>query len=133
MLFTDSDIVTLDMLQQIDSEIDRVASSAKPPLVVEGAGSCIRQAWQECGSVLLSAQQLYSTYLAQPGMSSAHVAAVMNTGVPARNQPRVKLSQIVAHHPDYAACQSAVQQWMAYHALALLFRNASVRTDKDRY
>jgi hypothetical protein len=133
MLFTDSDIVTSDMLMQIDNEVLTVANSGKPSVSVDGPGSICEQAWRECGQRITSAQQLYSTYLAQPGMTSGHLAAVLNVGIPARTQPRCRLNQIVAHDPNYAASFSAIQLWMIYTALALFFRNASSRLGKDRF
>ena len=133
MLFTDSDIITAADLSQIDSEIQSVASAAKPAIAVEGSGSICEQAWREAGQQLMAAQQLYSTYLAQPGMTSGHLAAVLNVGIPARTQPRIRLNQIVAHDPNYAASKSAVQLWLAYIALWLFYRDASSRLGKDRF
>jgi hypothetical protein len=133
MLFTDSDIVTLAALAQIDSEVSAVAASTKPAIVVDGPGSICEQAWRECAARITSAMQMYTSYLAQPGMSGGHVAAVLNTGVPARTQPRTRLQQIVATDSQYGNSASAIETWMAYTALALLFRDASSRLGKDRY
>jgi hypothetical protein len=132
-LFTDSDIITAADLAQIDSEVTLVADATKPGLVLEGPGSCCEQAWRECSQKLNSAMQLYSTYLAQPGVTGGHLAAVLNVGVPSRTQPRVRLNQIVAHEWNYAAARSPLQTWMLYVALHLLYRDASSRLGKDRY
>jgi hypothetical protein len=133
MLYTDNDIASAAALLQIDSEVVTTAAATKPSMVLEGFGSICEQAWRECGQTISAAQQLYSTYMAQPGISAGHMAAINNTGVPARTQPRIKLNQIVAHEPSYANSQSAIQLWVAYSALTLLYRDASSRLDKDRY
>ncbi len=131
MLFTDSDIIDGTGMGQIDSDLGVVAKQAN--IVIEGPGSVCQQAWRECGHSILQAQQMYASYLAQPGMTGGHVAAVMNTGSPARTQARVRLNQIVAHEADYANAESAIQLWMTYVALSMFYRNASSRLGVDRY
>src|SRR3954469_9172361 len=101
MLFTDSDVITAADLSQIDGELQSVADTQSS--ILEGSGSLCEQAWRECAQRITAAQQLYSTYLAAPGMSSGHQMAVNNTGIPARTQPRIRLNQIVAHDHNYAA------------------------------
>ena len=133
MLFTDSDIVSSADLIDIDGEIPDVANNMKPPVTVDGPGSVCEQAWREAGQQITAAQQIYSSYLATPGMSTGHTAAVNNTGVPARTQPRIRLNQIVAHDQTYASSKSAIQIWMAYMALRNFYRNASSRLGKDRF
>lgn len=132
MLFTDSDILTALDLEQIDAESVKTAKIEK--IRTDGPNSIIGLAWKQCAHKLTAAQQLYSTYLAQPGTTSGHLSAVLNVGVPSRNQPRIRLNQIVAHDPDYSNSASALQLWMAYEALALLYADASGRVDEyDRY
>lgn len=133
MLLTDSDIVLLADLQQIDSEIVSVAMTAKPAITISGDGSVIRQAWAECAAHLTSRLQSFMSYLASPSLSAGHVMAVMNTGIPARSQARVSLSQIVAHDPYFAGSTSPLKLWMVYRTLALLYRDASSRLGKDRF
>ncbi len=133
MLFTDSDIVTAPMLRQIDSETDAVAMATKGGIKIDGPGSICEQAWREGAQRINSAQQLYNTYLSSPGVSGGHLSAVQNVGVPPRAQPRVRLNQIVAHDFNYANSLSAVQIWLAYTALWMIFRDAAARLGKDRY
>lgn len=123
----------MSTLLQIDNEVSSVASTAKPTIIVDGLGSICEQAWRECGQTISASQQLYSTYLTQAGISAGHMGAVMNTGSPARTQPRVKLNQVVTHDSNYANSQSALQLWVAYTALSMLYREASSRLGKDRY
>jgi hypothetical protein len=133
MLFTDSDIVTAAALAQIDSEVASVAATTKPVITIEGPASVCALAWQECGRRILAAQQMYTSYLASPGMTGGGLAAVWNTGVPAaRNQSRTRLNQIVATESQYANSASAVEMWMAYTALSMFYRDASARLGKDR-
>lgn len=133
MIFTDSDIVTADALTRLDSEVAAVAKATRPAIVVEGGGSICEQAWAECGRKILGAMQSYVSYPAQTGMPATHIAAVTNVGVPARTQARIRLNQIVASDTQYAGMQSQVELWMVYHALYLLYRDASSRVDNDRY
>lgn len=134
MLFTDSDIVSQKALAQVDSEVDLVASTSKRTIVIEGTGSICRLAWQECGQMLLSAQQVYGAFYSQGALSANHLSAIHNIGSP-RAQARCRLNQVVAHNKDYANSDSPLQQWMQYQALYLLFRDAAVRlaSSKDRY
>jgi hypothetical protein len=133
MLFTDSDVATQSDLIQIDSLVTTAAKTAKPHITLSGPGSICEQAWRECGQKILAAMQMYTSYLMQPGMSGGHVAAVNNTGVPARTQSRTRLNQIVASESQYGGAKSPVQLWMAYHALTLFYREAALRMEKDIY
>src|SRR5581483_3581320 len=132
-LFTDSDLISAASLSAIDSEAQNVASSTKPPIGLEGTSSICELAWQECGRKMLRAMQSYVSYPAQTGMPASHIAAVTNVGVPSRTQARTRLNQIVATKVNYAFTRSAIELWMIYHALAILFRDASSRLGKDRF
>lgn len=133
MLFTDSDIISATILAAIDSEVSAAAQAAKPAIQLDGAGSICELAWQECGRKMLKAMQTYVSYPGQSGMPASHLAAVFNTGVPSRTSSRVMLNQIVATESRYASMRSPIEQWVAYHALYLLFRDASSRFKQDRY
>lgn len=133
MLFSDSDIVSAINLAAIDSEIAAVANSTKPPISIDGSGGICEQAWRECSHSILSAQQVYSTYLAYPGFTGAHLGAIYNTGIPSVTQGRIRLSQVVAHEAAYAAAASPIQTWLTYTALYMFYRNASSRKGDDRY
>jgi hypothetical protein len=132
-LFTDNDIIDSASLAAMDSEVSAAAAATKPAIVLDGTGSICELAWQECGRKMLQAMQSYVSYPAQTGMPATHIAAVTNVGVPSRTQPRVRLNQIVATEINYAGMPSAIELWVSYHALLLLFRDASARLGKDRY
>ena len=132
MLFTDSDVISAASLAQIDSEIAAVAGATKPPILVDGPGSICEQAWRECATRIISAQQMYSSVFTAVGVSGGHQAAVNYIGGPARNQARARLNQIVAHESQYAASASPIQIWLSYVALGLFFRDASARLKQDR-
>ncbi len=133
MLLTDNDVVSLADLAAVDSEVAAVAMTAKPPIVIDGAGSICEQNWAECQQKILSAMQSYVSYPAQTGMPATHIAAVTNVGVPARTQARIRLNQIVTSDPNYGVSQSALKTWMVYAALAMFYRDASSRLGKDRF
>jgi hypothetical protein len=133
MLLTDSDIIGVSDLSRLDSEVVPVAATASPPITVDGPGSVCENAWSECASKVLASMQSYVSYPAQTGMPASHMAAVTNVGIPARTQPRVRLNQIVAGDPNYSVSQAPFQTWMIYHALAMFYRDASARMQKDRY
>src|SRR5579885_2745777 len=116
MLFTDSDVVSIDSMSQIDSEVVSVAAATRPPIIIDGPGSVCEQAWRECGSRITSAQQMYSNILATADVSGAHQGAVNYTGV-AANRARTRLNQIVATESQYGQSASQVELWMAYSAL----------------
>lgn len=110
-----------------------VAASCKPPILIDGPGSICEGAWQECGRKILQAMQSYTSYPTQGGMSAAHVAAVFNTGMPARTQARIQLNPIVASESAYASMDSQIQRWVQYYALYLFYRDAAGRIANDRY
>jgi len=132
MLFTDSDIVSSASLAQIDSEVLSVAAASKPAIQLDGIGSVSEQAWRECGGKVQSAMQMYTSYLASPGMSGGGVAAIYNVGTAARNQVRARLNQVVATESQYSGAASMLQLWLSYAGLRLFFRDASTRLGKDR-
>lgn len=132
MLFTDSDLIGEADLLRIDNEAPLIAGTAKPPIVIEGTGSVCEAAWSESGQSILGAMQLYAPYFVPWGMSGSQVSAVLNTGL-ARSQPRVRLNQIVGHDWNYSSILSAVQQWLAYRALAFFYRDAAARLGQDRF
>jgi hypothetical protein len=132
MLLVDSDIIGVAALTLVDSEVATVAATAVPAITVDGPGSICEQAWSECSQTILAAMQSYVSVPAQSG-AGYHTAAVQNTGVPARTQARVRLNQIVATDPYYSVSQSPLQTWMAYHALAMFYRDASARFKQDRF
>ncbi len=132
-LFTDSDVSSSLTLQRLDSEILTVAASVKPPILIDGPGGICEAGWQECGRKILQAMQSYVSYPAQTGMPATHIAAVVNVGVPARTQSRVRLNQIIATEPTYAAMDSQIERWVQYYALYLFYRDASGRLGKDRF
>jgi hypothetical protein len=127
-LFTDSDVVTVADLSAIDAEIVAAAASAAPgsPIVLSGDGSIIRQAWSEVGVMILEDQQLYNTYYGYQSTPGGAAYAVSIVGTAGRSQARLRLNQIVVDF-SYGNVISAMKQWIAYYALYLFYRDASVR------
>src|SRR4051794_12571758 len=99
-LYSDSDVVTLADLVQIDGEIASVA--AAETITVAGAGSIIRESWAEAKNEILRAQQLYNTWYGASNLGGSGSWAVLAASYTAASIARVKPSQIVAHSP-YAA------------------------------
>jgi hypothetical protein len=130
MLFTDSDVVAMGDLQGIDSEFALVAKLDKAN--VSGPQSAIRQAWMECASAINKHAQLYNCWVG-PAYSGQHTAYVVSAGTFSQTMPRVMLNVIVAHNWRYDGSLSAIQLWMAYVALKILYSNASDRKGEDRY
>lgn len=130
MLFTDSDLISTYDLLSIDEEVNDVAKVSKTN--VFGPQSAIRQAWMECSSTLNSQLQMYTAYFGTAGSVNLY-AAVFNTGVYSMKQPRIMQNRIIAHNWRYDGAMSPCQNWIAYTALAILYRNASNRKLEDRY
>jgi hypothetical protein len=131
MLLTDSDLITIDSLLSIDSEAQTVAAKSSPAISLTGARSVANIAWREVASKISAANQTYAVFQSQTGVSPAHTATIANTGVMSSTQPRVRLSQVVAHDYAFANSQSPIQQFAAMYALYVLYRDASGRMDKN--
>lgn len=130
MLFTDSDLVTPGDLIAIDGESAQVAGVSK--ISISGLQSTIRQAWSECASILNRQLQVYASYYGAAGAVN-HYAAVLNTGLYTTTAPMIMLNRIVAHNWRYDNSPSAIQLWVIYTALRILYANASNRKGEDRY
>lgn len=139
-LYTDSDCTNSAALAQLDPEVNAVLDAVgkganKSALAITDITS---RAWVECRSKLEAALATFSTYIGQAG-SEAHLAAVLNTGLYGMgNRPRIRLGQIIASDTFYANSMSAIQQWVSYTALRLLFQAASYHfatsdSKADRY
>jgi len=132
MLLVDSDIIGVPNLSLIDSEVAAVAATAVPAITVDGPGSICEQAWSECSQQILASMQSYVGVPAQAGLGY-HTQCIQSVGTPARTQARMRLNQIVASDPNYGVSVSPLQSWMVYRALAMFYRDASVRFKQDRY
>ena len=132
-LFTDSDIITPQDLAALDPEFFAVVKSLNPHVVVDGDGSIIRNAVDECGQQIRMKFQNFSGYLVSPGININHVAAVLNILSTAINRPRMRLNQVVAFDPD--PTKRLLKRWLAYYALYSFYRGAYARvtTQDDRY
>jgi hypothetical protein len=116
MLFTDSDLLTAADLVALDPEAPDVA--AAEGLIVEGDGSILRQAWEECADEALGRMEAFG------GRLVAHAGGGQVS--------RVALSQIVATDA-YARKLSVLQRWVLYRALVLFYRAATSRALNDRH
>jgi hypothetical protein len=122
MLFTDDDLLTAADLVALDSEVTEVA--AAEDLVVEGEGSILRQAWEECANEVLGRMEAFGGELVFAGGG--------RWGALGGTRSRVYLTQIVATDA-YARKLSALQRWVLYRALVLFYRAATNRTVNDRH
>lgn len=123
-LLIDDDHVTLSDLLAIDPEVGEIADAES--ILVEGDGSIIRQAWDECADTLLESMQAFGgDLLGWPGS----LALYGGFGV---TRPRVRLNQIVVSAP-YGRRYSPLRRWMIYQALVLFYRAAMNRRTSDRY
>ena len=133
MLFTDSDIITSSNLAAVDPESASVAATQKPPILIDGPGSIIRQTVAEACSDLTARFQNYTGFLVSPGVNLAHMAAVSNIMSTSISRPRMRLNQVVAIGPDPS--RQDVSLWLTHSALRSLYRAAYARFGKeqDRY
>lgn len=122
MLFTDSDVLSAGDLAALDAEVAEVA--AAEDLIIDGEGSILRQAWEECANEILARMEAFGGHLVFAGGGS--------WGGRTGTQSRVYLTQIVASDA-YARKLSALQRWVLYRALVLFYRAAMNRTVNDRH
>jgi len=123
-LYTDSDQVTANLLNQFDSEVSAVASAAS--IVLEGPGSIARRAWSECADILLHNLTQFS------GDVFMWPSAISLSGAFSAAHPCMRLNQVVISSP-YANDSGTMLNWMLYRALTLLYEEASGRLKGDRY
>lgn len=127
-LLTDSDFLTVEMLEALEPEVREVAESSS--IAIDGENSIIRSAWDECSDQLLEHMDSFGGYINLAGAPQMGTMGSYGLGV---SRPRVFLSQIVATESEYANRVPVLQRWMLYRALQLLYRTASQRTVHDRY
>lgn len=119
-LLVDNDVITLSDLIALDPEAPAIADAEG--IVLEGAGSVIRQAWEECAAKLIdSIQQFGSGYT---------TSEQLWTGLISASRPRVQPNQIVVDNP-YGL--SAVRRWLAQQGLVQLYSAAANKRANDRY
>jgi hypothetical protein len=123
MLFSDNDVLNLDDLSGVDSEVSDVATAES--VNIEGTMGILRLCWQETKNLLLQSQQQYSVGYYGPW-------SVLTTGSSMSNAARIKASQIVVSS-QYSADTSWIKMFMVYRALALFFTDTSNRKVADRY
>lgn len=123
-LYTDSDQVTADLLNQFDSEVSAVAKAAN--ITLEGAGSIARRTWSECADILLDTLTQFSGDVYQ------WPSAISFSGAFSSCHPSIRLNQIVVGSP-YANDTGTLINWMIYKALTLLYEDAAGRLKGDRY
>lgn len=121
MLFTDNDLLAASDLTALDSEVSDVAAAEE--LIVEGEGSILRQAWEECANEILGRMDAFGGQLLFSGGTLGSFGG---------RRSQVYLTQIVASDA-YARKLSALQRWVLYRALVLFYRAAMNRTVNDRH
>lgn len=123
-LYTDSDILTQNDLLCVDPAVSDVADAEG--ITVEGAGSIIELAWDQCADALLANMQSFSGDLfAWPGQ----ITALNYLGA---SRPRVRLNQII-WTASYSDRNSPLRRWMIYRALVLFYDAAINRRETDKY
>jgi len=126
-LYTDSDVITPELLTNLDSEITSVASVQS----IDVSGIC-HQAWDECADALFERMDSFGGYvnlLAGAGIQMATLLTNYGMGV---SRSRFFLGQVIVTDPS-ANRLPPLARWMVYRALVLFYRDASARLGKDRY
>lgn len=127
-LFTDGNFVTQADLASIDAEAFAVADAHDmllPDLITRTIGEAVL----EITSRVQSSGGIY----ASSGISSHHLAAVLNTGGSGSiNLPYFRMSNVVVSSP-YRGLQSIVKRWVEFKVLVNLYRSALNRTVNDRF
>jgi hypothetical protein len=120
MLLVDNDVITTADLVALDPEVTAIADAEQ--IILEGAGSVIRQTWEECAAKLMEVSQAFGG-----GWSTSNQ---LWTGLYSGNRPRVQINQIITSHP-YGV--SPLTRWLVQSALVQLYLAAVNRRDNDRY
>ena len=128
-LYTDSDIITLADLMDLDNEVSVVAAAAEPAIDVSQS---IRTAWDETADRIFSKMDSFGgavNLLINGGIPTAWLINNFGMGL---SRSRIFLSQIVADD-GYANRSSQLRRYLSYKALELFYRDASERMTVDRY
>jgi hypothetical protein len=126
MLFTDGNIITTALLNQIDGEFSDVASAESVT-----TSSFISEAVSSAGTEFIAKIQSFSGYLVGVGVNANHQAAVLNILSTAINRPRALLNQIPVTEPN--PTRTAFKRWLQFYCLYEFYTAVSFRVVKDRY
>ncbi|TAL08410.1 MAG: hypothetical protein EPO02_13075 [Nitrospirae bacterium] len=127
-LLTDSDQVSGADLRAIDYEVADVAETHK--LTLEGDGSVIRGAWEECAEKLLAAFQNFGS--GSPLGPFGVIPNLLYWNWPAgTTNSAISLSQVVASDPLNK--RSVLQRWLTLCALENVYRAVANASQEDRY
>jgi hypothetical protein len=118
MLFTDSDHVTQEELQAIDTELPQVAAAQK--ITLDGSLGVIRANWDECAGMLSRAIGYRTNNSGVDPVLAFHMRTVQFVGL---NQ--------LALTPQFANSVSPWKKWLIYEALRRVYRSATQRNSRD--
>lgn len=128
-LFTDGTFVTLADLTALDAEAFAVADAHD----IDLTGVIMRAIGEAVAEITSRVQASGGGIYASAGISSAHLNAVLNTGISgAINRPYFRMSNVVIHSP-YRGLPSPLKQWVESKALAILYRSVLNRKVDDRF
>jgi hypothetical protein len=133
MLWTDGFFVTAADLAQVDADVNKL--SAAMSITMDGTGGVCHRGIENAGRDILSKLSSFSGFVAGPGLSYNHLAAVFNTGSTTNNRTRAQLSNVVVSDPHNSSGWTDVKIFAIYHSLLHLFRMAMNRANSsdDRY
>lgn len=131
MLFTDGPFVTSKDLNIIDREFIQLAADNNIP--VDGSpDSLVSRATLAAGAEFTAQFQNFSGYLVGVGVSSNHLAAVLNVLSTAINRPRALLQQIPVIEPN--PTRSAFIRWVRYYCLHDFYQSLAYQfVNEDKY
>lgn len=128
MLFTDGPFITPEDLNSIDGEFIELARDNG--ILVDGSSnSLLTRSTLAAGAELTAKIQNFSGYLVGVGVSSNHLAAVLNVLSTAINRPRMFLQQIPVTEPN--PTRMAVIEWVRYYCLYHFYQNMFFRNVKE--
>jgi hypothetical protein len=127
--YTDSDIITLADMLDLDNEVAAVAAAADPVIDVSTA---VRIAWDETADRIFSKMDSFGGAVNLLVGASVQTAWLINNFGMGLSRSRIFLSQIVADD-GYANRSSPLRRYLSYKALEMFYRDASERMTVDRY
>ncbi len=127
MLWTDALFVSEDDLASVDPEISELASDQSIELA-----PVIQRGIENAGRFLEGKMIRFSTFTTSRDMSTNHIAAVLNVGIPSNNRRRTTLEQVVVSGRN-ATFWSELKTWAVNRILVEFYTRASNRSENDRY
>jgi hypothetical protein len=131
VLWTDSIFINQADLATIDPDVNVVSNAES--ITIDGPQGVAHRAIEKCAMFVLSRNMNFSGFLSGSNLSSSHVQAVLNVGLPAVERARVLLQNIVINGTNPYSW-SPLKDWVVYRTLADFYEIASNRNwEVDRY